>query len=313
MSDSPVLSYKKPSLNSSRVPSQTSTPLIGSSNNSSPSTPTAGTRKISSRRKALQEFYNISHNEDESDISNINEGSPSKDPNHEEIKEKQPKRTRTNSTNLNLENNEDVTNFIKTSNIEDILKLRNSLTNKLNSHAVEKKTIIYENYYELIRLSQTLHDISNATPSKQENNNVDGLGIFSTSNDNNEKSIDNTEDYLNSVLTEFSDFINNDAKKFDGSFEDVVKNLQAELSQSDSTASINVIPDNYEKQEFPDNVDITGLIKELNFILNGDKTQISQENKSKLLDSIQTILEKLSTNKDELLILQLNSLKQKFL
>ncbi|KAK6463897.1 hypothetical protein DFJ63DRAFT_311197 [Scheffersomyces coipomensis] len=317
MSDTPVLSYKVPSSQKggSRVPSQTSTPIL---NNSAPSTPNIGSRKVSSRRKALQEFYNISHDEDhpgsidsslKSDTQTL---SPTQDRSNGDKSDILPKtRTRANSTKLNLNNPEDVANFIKTGNIEDILKLRNSITNKINTHASEKKTIIYDNYYELIKLSQTLSDISNAMPLKEEKE-LNGLGIFSENGADDSKAAINGEDYLDSVLSDFSNFLKNDAVVFDGEFEDVVKNLQSTISKSDSTASMNVIPDSNGNKTLPDDIKIDELIKELDFLLDADTSSLSDEDKSKFVKSIDTMLDKLKSTKNELLILQLNDLKKKF-
>ena len=78
--------------------------------------------------------------------------------------------------------------MIKTAPIEEILKIRNDLSAKLNSSNQTKKSIIYDNYYELIKLSNTLSDLSTSKPRKKSVST--GLKIFADDEDNGEDSGD---------------------------------------------------------------------------------------------------------------------------
>ena len=69
--------------------------------------------------------------------------------------------------NFKISNLNDIDNLIKTAPIEEILKIRNDLSAKLNSSNQTKKSIIYDNYYELIKLSNTLSDLSTSKPRKK--------------------------------------------------------------------------------------------------------------------------------------------------
>ncbi|ABN66383.2 predicted protein [Scheffersomyces stipitis CBS 6054] len=289
------LSYKKPSLqtgaNGSR--SQVSSPQLNTnnSNNSvpgSPSTPTVGTRKISSRRKALQEFYNIQEKED----VNGSENTPTKSSGHDQI---------------NLQDPAELASFVKNASIEEILKLRNSVSSKLNTHDSEKKSIIYDNYYELIKLSQTLESISNARPQFSNSTTLNGLGIYEENGQNTSEAKDS--DYLESTLSELSSFITSESSKFNDNFETIVQKLQENNTNDfDSAASIISIVDDNNKFSA---VDRKSLSVEVNQLLNKKLLeQLPEDQKGQVITEIETILQSLDVHKDELLILQLNDIKK---
>ncbi|RLV96622.1 hypothetical protein JA1_000176 [Spathaspora sp. JA1] len=189
----PILSYKRPS---SRISPSTPTPPTSSpnpSNTQSPQPTTATTRKVSSRRKALQDFYNLQEQEKQQDK-------------HEPKLDKDPDA---------LPQPEELDEFIQTQPIQEILKLRNKITHTLNSQDSAKKSIIYDNYYELIKLSDTLLDLS-----KSHQQEVNGLGIYS---EEPEKS-QSKQEYIDSILSDLHGFINsNETSLFNRPFEEIIE------------------------------------------------------------------------------------------
>ncbi|CAG84550.2 DEHA2A06226p [Debaryomyces hansenii CBS767] len=300
MSDTPVLSYKKPSSASSRqqssTPSHPSSPLPKSQFESPRISSATTSRQVSSRRKALQDFYNIHHQE--SQDTNIEESISSSET----------------TNNVNFNDPEQLLKFMKSTPVEEILKLRNSITNKLNSHDSAKKSIIYDNYYELIKLSQILGDLSKPKPVAKENT-LDGLGIFTNPpNELKTKTKEINDHDLDSIFTDLSKFINEDVQQFNTEFETVVKSLQKDFDNddNDSASSMKGIAENSEKDKFPESINKQQLVKEVNLLLDEDPKNVKQESKNKILNDIQDILKSLNVHHDELLILQLNKLKSKF-
>lgn len=303
MSDTPVLSYKKPSSASSRqqssTPSHPSSPLP--SQIESPRISSTTSRQVLSRRKALQDFYNIHHQE-------------SQDTNVDELASKPLVSSSETFYNVNFNNAEELSKFMKNTPIEEILKLRNSITNKLNSHDLAKKSIIYDNYYELIKLSQILGDLSKPKSVAKENA-MEGLGIFTnTPNEPTTKTKEINDHDLDSIFTDLSKFINEDVQQFNTEFETVVKNIQKDFDNddSDSASSIKGIVERSEVGGFPENINKQQLVNEVNVLLDQDPKDIGQDSKKKILNDIQDILKSLNIHHDELLILQLNKLKSKF-
>jgi hypothetical protein len=300
MSDTPVLSYKKPSSASSRqqssTPSHPSSPLPKSQFESPRISSATTSRQVLSRRKALQDFYNIHHQE-------------SQDTNIEELISSSET-----TNNVNFNDPEQLLKFMKSTPVEEILKLRNSITNKLNSHDLAKKSIIYDNYYELIKLSQILGDLSKPKPVAKENT-LDGLGIFTNPpNELKTKTKEINDHDLDSIFTDLSKFINEDVQQFNTEFETVVKSLQKDFDNddNDSASSMKGIAENSEKDKFPESINKQQLVKEVNLLLDEDPKNVKQESKNKILNDIQDILKSLNVHHDELLILQLNKLKSKF-
>lgn len=304
MSDTHVLSYKKPSTASSRqqssTPSHPSSPLPKSPVES-PRIPSATTsRQVLSRRKALQDFYNIHHQE--------------QDTHKEELASKPLISSSETKHNVNFNDPEELSKYMKSTPVEEILKLRNSITNKLNSHDLAKKSIIYDNYYELIKLSQILGDLSKPKSVAKENV-LDGLGIFTNPpSELHTKTKEINDHDLDSIFTDLSKFINEDVQQFNTEFETVVKNLQKDFDScdNDSASSIKGIAENPEIEKFPQSINKQQLVKEINLLLDQDPKNVKQESKSKILNDIQDILKLLNVHHDELLILQLNKLKLKF-
>lgn len=276
---SPILSYKK---SKSLEPSR-------------PSSPAEGTRKVLSRRKALQEFYHIqeqSRNEESNKESN-------KHSSNESINESNTTNNNTIETNPTSNDTEDIfkdekhlNNYIKSTPIEDILKLRNTITEKLNSHDLEKKSIIYDNYYELIRLNQTLQNVSRTGDQKSETFGIDDSSDI----------VD--EDYILNTFNELKDFVDDKAKVFHQDFSQVVKSLQENYDVDDgkdvdSNASIRgFVPEERPVIELGD-VDKEKLVKEIDSLILG---KVKQE-------EIDDLVGKLDP-KDEVLITQLRGMSR---
>ncbi|EGW30500.1 uncharacterized protein SPAPADRAFT_63319 [Spathaspora passalidarum NRRL Y-27907] len=241
----PILSYKRPS--SRESPASPAVPASSPNPQSQSASPKvkhhAGARKVSSRRRALQDFYNIS-----SDEPTTKKSDPDSLPSPEELN-----------------------NIIQNSSINDILKLRNRITHTLNSQDSAKKSIIYDNYYELIKLSETLSDLS-----KGMHNEVNGLGIYEEKQESKEK-------FMDDVLSDLHDFINSeDTKMFNRPFEEIL--------------------------DVPQEVTSSKVLDEVNQLLN-IKGNLDEQEKEKVASQIDSLIEKLPQH--ELLQLQLNKLKQR--
>ncbi|KAG7797353.1 hypothetical protein KL944_004838 [Ogataea haglerorum] len=104
---------------------------------------------VSSRRKALKEFYRLQE-QGQQQLESAQLG-------HEEAAEE---------PELTLEN---VDEFIRNSDFKKLLETENDITEELNSNQAEIKSIIYNNYYELIKISDVLMEL------KSWNNEDDGV------------------------------------------------------------------------------------------------------------------------------------------
>ena len=98
-------------------------------------------RKVLSHRKKLQEFYRLLEKDD----------SASKSSNAIPERDEAPA-----TVAARLKEPEALDQFIKTASAREILKVRNEIALALSFHDSEKKTIIYDNYSELIKLDHTL-------------------------------------------------------------------------------------------------------------------------------------------------------------
>lgn len=320
MSSTPVLSYKKPSTvnksnsesNSSShsptpVASKPGTPRLSSSSNTSTGVNTG--RKILSRRKALQEFYHIQGLQKSEKLENDNTN-----------QNKEAKQDNDNKQKIDFTNPDTLRQFVKESSIEEILKVRNSITNDLNSHDSAKKSIIYDNYYELIKLNQVLGDLSKSkVPSEPVQSNEDiNKGFKNLSLQVNEKAnkpsaYQISETYLDDVFNDLSSFIKQQSDQFDHPFEKVIENLQQDMDDSVSNSSITGIIEKEPVPKYLKNINKEELIKELTALMGNARLVQDDSVKKTYKESIQKVLKTLDNEKDELLILQLNDLKKKFL
>lgn len=311
MSDSPVLSYKKPSHNNnssqriaSSVPSTPNLSHPGSPIGSqhfqlspqldSPRSSTASfatTRKVSSRRKALQEFYHLNENSND-DLSSSSVSTTLG--------------VITSLENLDISNPENIDNMIKNSPIEDILRLRNSISSKLNSSNQIKKSIIYDNYYELIKLSNTLADLSTAKLIKKKDSSL-SFKLYEAEEEND---ANNTmkgmtkEEYVDKTLDEFSEFVLHEGDKFNGSFSEVLDKLNCSIA-SDSASILTLKEDDQDQLEQASKQEV---VDHINYILNlANEKELDESTKEKALEDIRNILENNPNN--EILALQLNKLE----
>lgn len=298
MAETPPISYRKP------TPTSIQTKSLPSSKLSSPfaspalsETPQSDSKNhpFLSRRKALQDFYSI--NEPESSQGDSGRG--------------QDFDTSNLSSGIEKFTNNGTDEYLDLP-IEEILKLRNSISFTLNSYDLTQKSLIYDNYHELISLSNTLRDFSLPRPQKSKPQLLESFGI-SVPSDGEEKSEKETSgDFIEDTLTDLRSFVGSKVKRFSSDFESLIQGLQQEFkegSEADSSASVESIKENQEQDNLPDSLDKNMFVKELNSLLQNDKN-MAAEKKEKYVSDIQNCLSELDIHKDELLIIELNEIKK---
>jgi len=328
MTQSPVLSYKKPSnkdqptsvsASATPTPRTSFSPSLSStaSNSGSPQLPphTSQPRKISSRRKALQEFY---HLQQQSHSNRAETGDTEKQeldrPQEEKEEDKSVKREIRPS---DLKTKEDVEQFIKTSSTKEILKLCNKIQLQLNSSSQKKKEIIYDNYYELIKLSNMLADLSESKklitnlPSVQDSEKMDSLSgfkIFSQSPNDSGPEVP-IDTYLDEVLDDLCNFNQSTIKKFtSGGFDDVLNRLDRSTDRAESNASVMGIYSEGGVDSILDDMNKDDIISEISYILDLPNRQLNGTERTEAETKIDKILK---TTKSEALKLQLNTIKSR--
>lgn len=229
----PVLSFKKrqnktpPMLKpQNSTTNNDKTPTLNSPDTpvSAPGTPTLGGsgRKVLNRRKALQDFYKMNAVSSTSENANLDKTFETAEPDASEAKIPQ-----FDAEELlhKLSNEKDMREFIKTANALEILRARNAAADKLNLHDLERKSIIYNNYSELIKLNQILADVFD------EKRDVSEFGHAEDGATVTHKSIDE-------YLADLSGFLANDAAVFNQDFPNVVKSLCLDIDGADSVSSV---------------------------------------------------------------------------
>lgn len=228
----PVLSYKKPSkadkLKSSPAlpPAQTDTLTVPN-----PHTP----RVVLSRRKALQDFYNLhntnpTYGEGHSESSKNDSGAvPSalKGQGEPEISLE----SHVDEISLRakqLSDPAELDNFIKQLDVEQILKVRNHISSGLNQHDLEKKSMVYDNYSELIKLSDILAALNDTKSDKSPDF---SMGLAETAPQV-------TATYIDSVLAELNGMLVSDGPVFNQEFHKVIETISASFDDADSLASV---------------------------------------------------------------------------
>lgn len=276
--DNPELSYKKPS-KKVKGDGSSSEPLAESLRVSS--------RKVSSRRRALQDFYKISEDDQKqkSEMSLENEANKPEQTSHgpgetESTGESVP------PASVDFEDAEAVKQFLQLASINDILKERNEVSGKLLSQELTKKSIIYDNYYELIKLRQILDGVSkssivNTTQSAQS-------ALDDLTNLNSGKETPEAVKSVEQILGDLKNFINKESKTFNADFNSVISNVTSKHHHLDSTASIVAIPEKEETADF----DSAQLTAEISAVLNPAR--------AKDKDYIKSLVE--SANPDNLLL-----------
>lgn len=328
MTQSPILSYKKPNKDQTTATATASTtptprtsfsPSLSStaSNTASPQLPphTPQPRKISSRRKALQEFYHLQQSQ--SNQRKNNEGENGNNEQDKSTEEPDDNSVNTEVQPSSLKTAEDVEQFIKTSSTKDILKLRNKIQLQLSSSSQKKKEIIYDNYYELIKLSNMLGDLSESKrlvaniPPVQDSEKIDSLSgfkIFSQTDDSNgpEVSIDT---YLEEVLNDLSNFNQSTIKKFTtGGFDDVLNRLDRSSDRAESNASMVGVYNDTTVDSIPDDVNKSDIINQISYILELPNQQLEESEKVEAESKIDKIIQSTAS---EALKLQLNTIKSR--
>lgn len=205
----PMITYSKRRKSMNKQPDlkaseQIKTPTITSTSTSTStltSTQAPATRRVLSQRKKLQEFYKL-HTENQGQASSV---IANEDQLLNRIQE--------------LRDAEALARFVKESSAQDMLKVRNEIAQKLNYHDLEKKTIIYDNYLELIKLDQTLASVKDG--------HIEVL-------DKDKLLFGNTDPKLKTfheVFAELQTFVSNEAAVFNQDFRSVVSSI---LSTSDA-------------------------------------------------------------------------------
>lgn len=239
MSGSPVLAYKKPSREAKSqrgTPKPSPQPLnthkFGSSESTltppTPSTPIETSRKVLSRRKALQDFYRIQQSKNGGqgeETANLNEAEPAKESSEKESTEEALE----DKSYVDILNDpEKFKKFLTESKSVELLQARNGAAGKLNLHDSERKAIIYDNYYELIKLNQVLSNLSG--DKKQDKTIDDDLDA------KDKQTKDVTDEHVIKVLGEVSEFFSSTAATFNDDFASVVGRLSTR--RADSAASV---------------------------------------------------------------------------
>lgn len=299
MAETPPISYRKPTPNSiqtqSLPSSKLSSPAASPAFSESPHIDSKTNQSSLSRRKALQDFYSI--NESESSQANS--------------KKVQEVDTSNVSSDIEKFTNNGTDEYLDRP-IEEILKLRNSVSFTLNSYDLTQKSLIYDNYHELISLSNTLKDFSLPKPQRGKQHLLESFGI-SVPSEGDEKSEKGTSgDFIEDTLADLRNFVGSKVKRFSTDFESLIQELRQELkdgSEADSNASVKSIKENSEQDSFPDNLDKDMFIKELNSLLQSDRNT-AIEKREKVVSDIQNCLSELDIHKDELLIIELNEIKK---
>lgn len=98
------------------------------------------TRKVLARRRKLQEFYHLEAQKHEASA--------------------QPAPVTVDNCLELLDDPQRLAAYLAATPIEEILKLRNAVAHQVSAHDSTKKSIIYDNYHELIQLSHVLGELS---------------------------------------------------------------------------------------------------------------------------------------------------------
>jgi hypothetical protein len=112
---------------------------------------------IKEQRAALKNFYNLQQRTKHDEI-----------PQHKNL-------SSVSVADIGPSEIEDIDRFIATESYLNILKAENKVLDKLNSSKSEIKSIIYNNYYELIKINDVLEELTKPT---------DGKAYFESINEN---------------------------------------------------------------------------------------------------------------------------------
>ncbi|CAK9435658.1 uncharacterized protein LODBEIA_P03850 [Lodderomyces beijingensis] len=257
---SPLLSYKKP--RKDRTPSLPSTPRMSTANSPSasvssstanlveggeqsgklsPKAAATSSKRVSSRRKALQEYYHLqqSKQKEGKDEGKAQEQGNEHGHEHGQTSESHGAAGSTQSetkgeanhlrNSSSLKSEEDVEKFIESASMNEILQLRNSLSAKLNASNQRRKEIMYDNYHELIKLSKTLGKFSQSqisVPVDPAVEGLNGLRIFKPDAVKPSSTVD-FNSYLDKCIEELKQFNELSVKKMTGDFDSVLERISS--------------------------------------------------------------------------------------
>lgn len=296
MSDG-VLSYKKPGIKAAEEPPYSTASQSSQSPTTLPATtlPAPANRKVLAGRKKLQEFYHL-----QAELKKQEEKEKQQEGGAGASELLDPVSVTTENSLELLNSPEKLSNYLKSNSINDILKLRNSIAHNLNSHDSEKKSIIYDNYYELIKLSEILGSLAN-NKSKSSGSN---FGQFGQGINVHNKVVDGKN--LEATFQDLISFVDTDVSYFSSKFEDLVeKSIDV---PSDDSSSIKTIVGGKDEEDVE--INTADLEREINLLL-ASAAPISPEEKASLVASIKVLLGDLG-EKNSLLSNQLKTVITKF-
>lgn len=278
------LSYKKPALKKN---GETTLPKV---NLASPRPETVNgnaARKVLSRRKALQEFYQL-QNQQPKDLPSESTSS---------ISESDKATLQPPFTEIDFQDPNAFKEYIRNTNIKEILRLRNQISNTLNSHELEKKSIIYDNYYELIKLNNTLKNLHTVQTKSD-----DIMNTFTQTN-----TVELDQKAILDNLNNLKDYMDTKASVFHNDFSTVLAKLQENHDYSDAESNSSIKGVVNHDTSIPESVNKTQLISEIDLLLDPSKLDASES--QELRGQITRILSELNSE-DMLLKSQLESIKQ---
>lgn len=188
-------------------------------------------RKVSSRRRALQDFYKIA--DEASAPTKKAEPKPNEFAETAQANTEEPEEMP--SVSIDFDDPKAVKEFLRLASIQQMLEVRNGVSGKLLSQELTKKAIIYDNYYELIKLRQILEGVSKSSivNTNTATSALDNLSNLKSRTDPSAQSVEQT-------LGDLKRFVNHEAAVFNSDFDSVVANIVSR-GRLDSAASITAI------------------------------------------------------------------------
>lgn len=247
--------------------------------------PERGTRNVLAGRKKLKEFYQLKKQEKEAAAAAASATATAAASTENSNGDANDIITFENSLSL-LDDEEKLKKYLQTNSIDDILKLRNSIAHKLSSHDSAKKSIVYDNYYELIKLSETLGSLSNGEHTVDLSPTIHGVVPLSRKG---RQVIDSG--YLESVFDDLTSFVDNRVTNFCSNFQEIAT---APSSNDDNSSITGMIARDEDDNNLSANK--SKLEAELNILLKSDFNQFTEKQKSDLIKELKDIKSLSTTN-----------------
>lgn len=226
-------------------------------------------RRILERRKALQDFYTLAPG-----IPNTEQRYSGS--NELDVNVKSGLLSDSLDDSLQFKSSQEFDTFMSNASIEQILHCHNTIAARLDAHDSSKKAMIYDNYYQLIQLSETLHGIS--SPANANESPRDPMRQRSTTM--------NSLDEFDSLMTNLELFTANTVPIYDLPF--------AIMMQNSCPDPINTIYS-------------PSLISEITTLLNIDPSTLNSDVRKRLFNQVSEILTLVENN--SLIYTQLNRIK----